>query len=120
MGQITGVEGSDVVVAAALAAILSVCAVPVARSARTRERPRLRFACYWILLLYSTVLVTTALVNLALVGASGFWLTAGGTGLIGVLVALAHGPGLWRAARPPREAPPAPTSSSCRSGTGRW
>jgi hypothetical protein len=101
--EITGLEAGDVLVGAALAAMLPLGAVALARFARARRRPRLGFACYWLLLLYSAGLITSSVVNLTLIGSSGFWLAVGGAGAVGVLVSFARGPALWRGQRDAEE-----------------
>lgn len=95
MSEMTGIAGSDVLAAAALVVILPLCALALSPFPWSRKRPGLSFACYWVLLLFSAGLLTSAVVNLTLIGLSRFWMTAGGTGAIGILVTFSRGPALW-------------------------
>jgi hypothetical protein len=114
MSQVPGLAGNEVVVGAALALILPLSAYALASSPRRRQN--LSFACYWLLLLFSAALVTTAVMNLTLIGSSRFWMTAGAAGLIGILVTFSRGLGLWqqqgdtaRARERPASTSPVPT-----------
>jgi hypothetical protein len=120
MSEVTGLAASDVVVGAALVLIVPLCALAFAPIARTRRRPSLSFAGYWLLLLASAALLTSAVVNLTLAGSPRFWLAAGGAGVIGILVTFARGPGLWsepRAASDRTTSSAASTTSSAASTT---
>ena len=114
MSEVTGLAASDVVVGAALVLIVPLCALAFAPVARTRRRPSLSFAGYWLLLLASAALLTSAVVNLTLAGSPRFWLVAGGAGVIGILVTFARGPALWRE---PRAASERTTSSAASEQT---
>ena len=113
MTWIGGPVRSDVPVDVVLAAILPLGAAAMARVARTRQSPRLRFACYWLLLVYFAGLVTSAALNLRMAGWSGFWATAVAAGVIGLLVTCSRGPELWRAQH---DTPPARTFGREASG----
>jgi hypothetical protein len=95
MSELSGLVVSDVLAGIAFIVILPLCALALSPFRRTRRRPGLSFAGYWVLLLCSAGLLTSAVVNLMLIGTSSFWMAAGGAGVIGVLVTFSRGPALY-------------------------